>query len=204
MRLSHRISTAAAVGCIALLAGALLGGTADAKKKKKTKGGNVTASAAAVPVPAGSAAGATLTLVPLTIGNKAKGKVVGASAPILTYSLAGDAGFLGFNSISLRLTAPNGRTTFVTNPANPESAIGPLTLTANSPVMPCPASIGPPPPCDPEATLHSPFAGTMGFETLAEFSGIPAKGTWTMKAVNRSTHAATLGPVSLTVPTKSK
>jgi hypothetical protein len=201
MRLGRRISTAAAVGCIALLAGALLGGTADAKK---SKGGKVTASAAAVAIPPGSSAGATLTAVPLTIGKKAKGKVVGANAPTLTYSLRGDAGFLSFFNISLRLTAPNGRTIFITDPANNETAIGPLTLTANSPVLPCTQPVGPPAPCDPEATLHSPFAGTMGLEPLAEFSGIPAKGTWTLKAINHSTHAASIGPVSLTVPTKSK
>jgi hypothetical protein len=207
MKTRGKMKMAAAFACIALLGGAVFGGTADAKKKHKKGANSVTVSkTAATAIPKASATVGSKTDVPLVIGNKAKGKVVGADAPSLTLSMSGDAGALSGMSMEMQLIAPNGRAVFLFPPAGGESAWGPTTYTANSSVGPCqPGPTPPPPPCfDPNDTLGPPYAGTVGDTDLTAFNGIRAKGTWTVRVLNfEDTHAATLGPVSLTVPLKT-
>ena len=205
MKTSKRLSVAVIVGCIALLGGALLG-TAEAKKKKK-KSATVTVSRATpttIPVRTGDVN--SIATVPLTIGKKAKGKVVSPEGPTVTYQLLGAAGELF--KLNIRLTAPNGRTTVISNPAGVlDTAVGPITYTANSAIGTCSATLAPPPPpCEnPEDTLLAPYIGTARDSSLDTFNGLSAKGTWTVKVTNSSTtQAATLANVKVTVPTVSK
>lgn len=209
MKKSKRLSVATVVGCMALLGALVIGGTADAQKKKK-KSSTVTATRTAPALIPQHAVGAPRTLVPipLTIGKKAKGKIVEAGGPQLTYTLTGAAGEL--DEVAIRLTAPNGRTVGLLNPAdNDDTVVGPITLTANSPFGVCnvdPADTPPPPPCaDPENVILAPYAGSVGDTSLALFNGIGAKGTWTLKLISFSTtQPATLVSARLAVPTASK
>jgi hypothetical protein len=191
---------------------------ADAKKKKGKKGASsVTVSRTTPtvipPTPAGPGTKTSLVAIPLTVGKKAKGKVVSADSVAATYSFTGtppvapDAGSLWETDLSI--TAPNGRTVGLDPPGfnDPNtSATGPTTETANSPFFECNLVNGFPTPqpdvCDtsqqqdPDATLVPPaYVGTKGNGNLALFAGIPAKGTWTVKARNFGT---TLGASTLT------
>jgi hypothetical protein len=206
MKKSKRLSVAAMIACLALFGALAIGSTADAKKKSKNA--TVTASKT-VPttIPARVGDVRSFTAIPLSIGGKAKGKIVDASGPELTYGLSGVAGSL--DNVSLRLTAPNGRTIGIDNPAGPlDTTVGPFTETANSPVGTCFADPTPPaqPPCfDPENSLVAPYAGIAGNADLGLFAGIGAKGTWILKVQDgNTTQAATLGAVKLSVPTASK
>jgi hypothetical protein len=209
LKTSKRLSVAAIIACLALLGALVVGSTADAKKKKK-QSSTVTATRTAPALAPQHAMGSPRTLVPipLTIGKKAKGKIVDSGSPELTYTITGAAGEL--SGLEMRLTAPNGRTIGIYNPADDDdTVVGPLTITANSPIDVCnviAADPPPPPPClDPEETLLAPYAGTVGDAFLASFNGIGAKGMWTLKLINHSiTQPATLISAKLTVPTASK
>jgi len=195
------------ITCLALLGVVAIGGTADAKKKK-SKSTTVTATRTAPAIAPQHAVGAARVLlpIPLSIGNKAKGKIVDSESPSITYTLTGSVDALA--STNLKLTAPNGRTVGIFNPADghDDTTVGPLTLTANSPFDICAAWDTNPPPCaDPEANLLAPYAGTIGDASLDLFSGIGAKGTWTLKVLNGSTtEPVTLLNAKLSVPTASK
>jgi hypothetical protein len=194
------------VTCLGLLGGALFGGTAVAKKKKG--GGTVTATAGAAVVPPaviGPPDRFGVAAIPLTVGKKAKGKVVSYEGVRVTYQLtAGSNLFL--NDIFMRLTAPNGRTVFVEKPQVPVgiTTVGPLTLTPNSSVQMCPAL--PITACaDPDDTLAAPFAGTAQSSGLEYFRGLPAKGTWTLKVLMFDDQGpVTVNSVKLEVPVVSK
>jgi hypothetical protein len=210
-------------------------GVAEAQKKKKKGGGTggtvTVATTAPTSIPPGTAAqppgcspfippGCTtqgsnsLVLVPLRVGKQAKGKTVDFNSVSITYSLTGTArsGMIPASAafVNLALTAPNGRTVGILNPgfgdANATS-IGPVTVTPNSPNMPCPLvdSTDPVSVCgvnsDPDQTVGPPsYTGTIGNAALADFGGIRAAGTWTVRARNSGTNAAaTLSNVSLEI-----
>jgi hypothetical protein len=211
---------------VALTAGLTLGSVADAKKKKGKKGASsVTVSRTAPtvipPTPDGPGTKTSLVPIPLAVGKKAKGKVVGADSVAVTYSFTGmppvppDGGSLYETTLSL--TAPNGRTVRLDPPGfnDPNtSATGPTTETATSPFFEC--ELGPqfptpqPDVCDasgqqdPQATLVPPaYVGTKGDNNLALFAGVSARGTWTVSARNFGTPdrgPSTLTSISLRIP----
>jgi hypothetical protein len=180
----------------------LMAGAADAKKKKgKKKGAKQVAvsKTTPTPIPAGDGTNevAGVASVPLTVGKKAKGKVVNANNLSVTYQLSDPGGFL--DDVDLKIVAPNGRAIFLDNPSqffgdgDTLTVVGPLTTTPNSATGYCfPNPTPPPAGCpdgDPDNTLGPPFAGTAGDFDLEHFAGVPAKGTWTAKALNFSTVA---------------
>jgi hypothetical protein len=213
---------------VALTAGLTLGSVADAKKKKGKKGAaSVTVSRTAPtlipPTPAGPDTKTSLVAIPLVVGKKAKGKVVGPDSIAATYSFTGtppvppDPGSL--YETNLTVTAPNGRTVRLDPPGfnDPNtSATGPTTETANSPFFECNVVPGFPTPqpdvCDtsepqdPQGTLVPPaYAGTKGNNDLALFAGVSARGTWTVTSRNFGTDlgASTLTSISLRIPLAS-
>jgi hypothetical protein len=207
----------------------LVAGAAEAQKKKKGgKGGtvNVATTSATVlpptipaqppgciPFPPGpqctTPASSSLVKVPLTVGKKAKGKVVGPNGVSVTYTLAsGTAGSASL--LMLMLTAPNGRTIFVANPAFGDSnvtTIGPVTVTPNSPFSPCPPNaVGPVTICETEhadSTVRPPnWTGIFGQPSLATFAGVPARGVWTLRLRNIGlTGSATLVSADVAIST---
>jgi hypothetical protein len=194
---------------LSVTVGLVSGTVADAKKKSK-KAGKVTVSRTTpTAIPAASADFAGVARIPLTVGKKAKGKVVGWDSLTATYTLTGTVGFI--DSVEIKVTAPNGRTVFLENPANnTDSTVGPLTATPNSPVRWCHPDPTPPPVgCpgfDPDETLGPPFAGTIGVPELAFFGGVPAKGDWTVTAFQQNSNpaaASVLQSVSLTMTLKN-
>jgi hypothetical protein len=202
-----RLTVGIAILCFALLGGALLGGSAVAKKKKKKKSATVTATAGATTIPNGIT-GPPLKYgfvnVPLTIGKKAKGKVVSPAGPNLTVLVTGVEDAL--DDVILRLIAPNGRSVGLSapDPVAGQTQVGPLTFTANSPLAACEAP--PPGQCaDPDYLVLPPYAGTIGDVGLASFIGLNAKGTWTLRVLNDGDQGAlTLNSARLEVPTVSK
>jgi hypothetical protein len=211
------MTAVALVSC--LTAGLLSGAAADAKKKKKKGANSVTVSSTTPtvipPTPADPSAKTSVVSIPLVVGKKAKGKVVSPDSVAVTYSLTGtpaDAGGSGnpgsLWETDLDLVAPNGRTVDLDPPGfnDPNtSATGPTTETPDSPFFPCSVDgfpIPQPDVCDPtvhqnpNATLVPPaYAGTKGNNDLALFSGVPAKGTWTVLGTN---FVEDLGPSTLT------
>ena len=197
---------------ISVTVGLVSGSAAEAKKKKKKGPRSVTVSKTTpTPIPAAAAGGdvASTTIVPLTVGKKAKGKLVDWSSVTVTTTFTGSDD-QALASVFSRLTAPNGRTEGLTGPlwnvlGPPFNTIsGPLTETPDSPVNACFPSAGHPCPAgfssDPEATLGPPYAGTVGNNVLAHFGGIPARGTWLVKVFNASdTKTDVLNSVSLTI-----
>jgi hypothetical protein len=63
-----------------------------------------------------------------------------------------------------------------------------------------PNTPAPPPPCaDPDNTLGPPYFGTIGNESLLNFSGSAAVGTWFIKVFrDAGTDPITLGAVTVT------
>jgi hypothetical protein len=224
--MNTRRSRLALIGVLALavcVAASLLAGTAEAKKKKKKKSVNSITVTNTNPttIPAGAAATATsagtlgFASVPLTVGKKAKGKVVGWDSATLTTTFTGSSP-PALSTVFAELTAPNGRTvgndyeTTLINPVSDSTSpttgnlvSGPLTETPDSPFKICPGNPGPPPtpPCpNPEATVGPPYAGTVSSNGLALLNGVPARGTWTYKVFNTSSDtSATLNSISLTL-----
>jgi hypothetical protein len=213
--MKRRTSRWALLGVMALAVCVTLGllvGAADAKKgkgKKKKGAKQVTVSKITpTPIPAGDDTNqvAGVAVVPLTIGKKAKGKVVNTNDLSLTYQLIDPNGSL--NDVDLKVVAPNGRGVFLDNPAqfftdgNTLTTVGPLTLTPNSSTDYCfPNPTPPPAGCpagDPDANLAPPFAGTARDFDLEHFAGVGAKGTWTVKALNYSVETShVLNSISL-------
>jgi hypothetical protein len=199
---------------LSVTVGLVSGSVADAKKKKKGKSGKVTVSKTAptvIPNKAAANATDTITTVPLTVGKKAKGKVVGWDSLTVTSTFsAPDSATL--NDIYAEITAPNGRTVFIQNPEVStfvdNTTSGPLTETPDSPFQTCfpnathtcPGGGGE----FPENTVAPPFAGTVGNPDLTQFGGVPARGTWSVKVFNSSdTTAGTLNSVSLSMTLKN-
>ena len=184
---------------VSVTVGLALGGVADAKKKGKKKSAkSVTVSRTtptAIPAGDGTNGVAGVASVPLTVGKKAKGKVVNANNLSVTYQLSDPAGAL--TDIDPKVVAPNGRAIYLDNPSqffgdgDLLTVVGPLTTTANSETGYCFPNPSPPPAgCpdgDPANTLAPPFAGTARDFDLYNFGGAPAKGTWVFKALNFST-----------------
>jgi hypothetical protein len=205
---SKRLSAVAMVAILALLGGALLGGTADAKKKKKkAKSCNpVVERAVNLPIPdrAPPAVGTNPPFgklaTTLDVGGKVcKGKTV-ANVDVTfqtTGTTAQAAGDLFF-----RLTSPDGRTYDVSGNGFSGQNIGPVTMTAHTSVQTCFGSATPPPPpcSDPDATLNPPYVGTARDADLPLFTGAPVRGTWTFAALDAGNlDTSVLNSVKLTI-----
>ena len=198
-------SRLALIGVLALAlsvtAGFLSGSLADAKKKGKgKKGGVVTVTKTTpTPIPVGSTSEYSMTTVPLSVGKKAKGKVVGANSVTITTTFTGAAGFV--SGISAELTAPNGRSSgLAAFPYGDTGATtaGPLTETANSPQHLCIFNPAPPPRCmsgsTPETTVGRPYTGTIGNPLPGVLQRGPGEGNVERQGVRRQLH----GPGSTT------
>ena len=135
MNARKRMSTGAVVAAVALLGGAIFGGTADAQKKKKKGGGSATVTKTVnAPVPDAIGNGVEKVLdgklaTTLTVGKAGKNKSIGRVAVTLqtTGLAAGAAGDLDAN-----ITAPDGTTVGLFGGLAGQS-IGPLTIQPNSP-----------------------------------------------------------------------
>jgi hypothetical protein len=198
---------------VSVTVGLLSGSVADAKKKSKKAGSVSVSNTTAHSIPAATTGPSRWGFVdiPLTVGKKAKGKVVALESVTVTTTwsstTSGD-----INSVFARLIGPNGRIVGLSAPpfdgAPNYTAAGPVTETANSPNRFCFGSAAPPPPpcADPNQTLAPPYAGTVGNSGLLAFAGGQAKGTWTVRVLNSSTTATTakLNSVTLTVPLANK
>ena len=162
--------------------------------------------------------------VPLTVGRRARGTVVSSQSVSVTYTLSGDPRGpdnnvgpgpptftpAGTSSLDLRLTAPNGRTVGISVPFDPNATtVGPVTVTANSPFDFCGINFAVPFPAtttcssqDPDEIVGPPtWTGTVGNSDLAEFAGLPARGTWALRARNASTSTTgVVNSVSLQIP----
>lgn len=203
-----RLGTGALALGLCLSVGMSMG--AEAAKKGKKKGGNTAApvtvtNASARLIPDALAGSATTPATwgklatPLNFGGKAlKGAKVGdVRVTVQTTGLTATAA----NDLLFRLTAPNGRTVGLGGGYTGQS-IGPLTLTANSPVGICTGSAAPPPPpCDdPDETLNPPYFGTAGDTGLSFFEGVAMRGTWTLSVYDiDNLDTSTLNRVEVTV-----
>jgi hypothetical protein len=176
----------------------LVSGTAEAKKGKKKKGGNSVTLTKSTPTPvaAGDATNqvAGVGIASFTVGKKGKGKVVAPNSLTATFQLSDPSG--GLDDLDVKVVAPDGTTVFLDNPAfifgdSDVTTVGPLTQTVRSSVGYCELNPSPPPAgCpngDPDNVLPAPWAGTARDLDLAFFNGVPARGTWMVKAVNFST-----------------
>jgi hypothetical protein len=195
--------------CVAV---GLSSGAAEAKKKGKKKSVKQITVSRTTPtaIPPASTDQDSLTAIPLTVGKKAKGKVVSGNAVKVTFSVTdpdftgtdGDTGHLG-----LAVQSPSGRQLFLDYPDDHDiGTLGPLTLSPDSFVGPCePDATPPPPPCEnPEDTLPPPYAGTISNPLLALFTGAAARGTWVIKVFNNDDAAGlTLNSVSLDIGLQS-
>jgi hypothetical protein len=193
------------------VAASLLAGPAEAKKKKKKSANSITVSKTTpTVVPPGDAVANHFGFAsaPLTVGKKAKGKVVGWDSVTVTTSWSATAPDV-LDNVFARVKAPNGRTVGLAAPPvdDTATAAGPTTETPNSNIgfcVPDPTTPPPPPCADPDDTLGPPYAGTIGNTALAFFGGIPAKGTWTVEVLNNNTTSpATLNSVSITLTLKT-
>jgi hypothetical protein len=244
--MKKRRSRLALVGAMtlatALTVGLVSGSVADAKKGKKSTGSVTIAKTTPTALPPATpnqptgcetpptftpctVAGKTsLTSVPLTVGKKAKGKVVSLDSVSITYTITGSprtgAGTANdvpaaASQVGICLTAPNGRTACADTPGDQNSTtVGPVTETPDSPFGVCPVTFtgtnGTTTTCgagfiggqqDPEDTVGPPsYVGTIGNNDLAFFGGVPAKGTWTFKLRNFSSQTpAQVSSVSATI-----
>jgi hypothetical protein len=214
--MKRRRSRLAFLGVLALaltVTVGLMGGIAEAQKKgkkKKKKGGQVTVSKTApTTIPAANPVTFQdgVATVPLAVGKKAKGKVVGWDSVTVTTTWSVPAADT-LDNLGARLKAPNGRTVALNTPPFDElaTAAGPITETPNSGAFFCvPSAVPPPPPCtDPDDTLGPPYVGTVGNLGLAFFGGVPARGTWTLQLLNNNTvNPGTLNSVSLRMKLKT-
>lgn len=190
---------------LSVTVGLVSGSVADAKKKKSKRSFTITKTAPTI-IPSAAGPGEVVVKVPIgTLGKKiAKGKVVSLNGVNVTSTFSGSAGFAS-NIDEVDLIGPSGRVGFMRNPigngSNSETVSGPLTETPNSANDVCvPSGSPPPPPCsDPDATLLPPYAGTVGNNTLLNFIGSAAKGTWFIKVFRGTgTDPITLGAVTVT------
>jgi hypothetical protein len=220
---------------LALTVGLVSGSVADAKKGKKKKGAkSVTISKTTPttlppstpppPTPPGTVINRSVTSVPLTVGKKAKGKVVSLDSVSITFSLTGSARMgagtvndvpAAASNVLIDIIAPNGRDIGVPNPGlgdDNATTVGPVTVTPDSPFGVCPTDftgpMGDTTVCvvnDPNGTVKPPsYTGTLGDSELAELGGVPAKGTWTFQFRNLSrVTTATVSSVSATIGLQS-
>jgi hypothetical protein len=213
-------SRLALIGVLALavcVAVSLVAGAAEAKKGKKKKGTNAITVSQITPtaIPAGDGTNevAGVASDQLTVGKKAKGKVV--SSLTATYQLTDPAG--GLDDLDIKVISPAGRTVFLSNPAtffadgDTVTVVGPLTQTADSSTGFCFPNPAPPPNgCpdgSPDNSLAPPWAGTARNLSLADYSGVGARGTWQVKAENfstTSTHVLSSASIHLNLVPKQK
>jgi hypothetical protein len=215
-------SRLAVMGVLALAfsvtVGFVSGSVADAKKKKK-KSNSVTVSVTTptpIPVAATPSGPPSVTVVPLTVGKKAKGKIVSFSSVSVTTTWTGsDTQALG--AVTSQLVAPINRGVllnapvwnFAAPPGQANQTSGPLTETPDSITNPCFSDTAHPCPGgvaqDAEATLGPPYSGTIGNGGLEAFGGISPVGTWFLKIYNQSTtRTSTLNSVTLTIGLQPK
>jgi hypothetical protein len=206
----NRKSRLTLIGVLALAmtvtVGLVSGSVADAKKKKSKRSFTVTKTTPTV-VPGASGPGSVEVKIPIgTVGKKiAKGKVISLNGLIVTTTFSGSAGFA--DDVFASVQGPSGRQAGLVNPlpnsfggGNNETSSGPLTETPNSAVSACvPDTPPPPPPCtDPDSTLGPPYVGTVGNESLLNFSGSSARGTFFLKVGNAGADPVTVGAVTVT------
>ena len=191
---------------ISVTVGLVSGSVADAKKKTKSKRSFTIARTAPTTLPGAPGPTVVVAKIPIgTLGKKiAKGKVVSLNGVTATTTFSGSPGFAS-NIGEVDVIAPSGRVAPLRNPigngSNSETVSGPLTETPNSVRDVCvPGTPAPPPPCaDPDATLLPPYAGTIGNESLLNFSGSAAKGTWYLKVFRGGgTDPITVGAIKVT------
>lgn len=193
-----RFSAAAIVGMIALLGGALLGGTADAKKKGGGKKAKAFKGSKAVnqaipdaigtitdpgPPPTGIKVLDGKLLATFNVGKKFK-KNTAAKVTVTLQTTGLAVGAAG--DLTGRISAPDGTTVDLFSGLTGQS-IGPVTFQPNSPNQACtgfdPAvSPPPPPPCsDPDAIVNPPYTpGPIGNTDLTALIGVPMKGNWSV------------------------
>jgi len=208
MKNQKRLTVAASMAVVALLGGAIFGGTADAKKKGGGGGKPVTVSNnTPTPIPEATLgqidAGPPAVLGTVAWGKasktlKVKGKKSATIGNVaITFSAAtGGGGTDTLQEFLLRLTAPDGTTEEIVGGLSGIAA-GPLTVQPNSPNELCRGETAPntppPPPCaDPNAIVNPPFQGVVGDPDLRDFNGGKMKGTWTVSAFD--TRAANPNP----------
>ncbi len=205
----------AGIGILALVmsvtVGLVSGSVADAKKKKK-KGGNTftitKTTPTAIPLtPVGGDAPVIKVPIGSITSKKFNGKQISFKGISVTTTFTGAPGFA--SAVGALLIGPTGRTAGLGSPfpnhftpAPSETSSGPTTETPNSPASPCVGITGPPahPPCpNPDSTLTSPYAGTIGNVALLALSGVSPKGTWFIRLSNGSTTTfATLNSITVT------
>jgi hypothetical protein len=198
---------------ICLAVGLATGSAAEAKKKKKKSTGTVTLSQTApttIPAKANPTVNDTMVSIPLTVGNKAKGKVVAADGLTVTSTFSSTT-TTGLGNLYGEITSPSGHTeflqqTFASSFAG-NTTSGPLTETPSSPFTAClPTATNPCPGGGgqfPEATVGPPYAGTIRNVNLSRFGGVSAKGTWTVKVFNGGIVQGTLNSISITIALKT-
>ena len=149
---------------ISVTVGLVAGSVADAKKKStKNKTAVVSKTVnAAIPdhVAGGTPRDGELD-VPLSVGKKFKGKVVGADGVSVTFQTTGDSANSA-GDLNIYVVSPKGRLVqpFPNLGTIGGQSVGPLTLSPNSTVGICNAAT---PPCaNPLQTLNRPFVGTAG------------------------------------------
>ena len=165
---------------ISVTAGLVSGSVADAKKtstKNKTAVVSKTVNAAIPDHIAGGNGRDGQIDVPLKVGKKFKGKVVGSDGVSVTFQTTGDSANSA-GDLNIYVVSPKGRLVQLLPNigAIGGQSVGPLTLSPNSPVGICNAAA---PPCaNPLQTLNRPFVGTAGDTGLAQFHGVNVQGTW--------------------------
>jgi hypothetical protein len=216
---------------LAVTVGLLSGSVADAKKKKKgTKSITVAKTTPTVigpstpppPTPPDTVINRSVISVPLTVGKKAKGKVVSFDSLSFSATITGSprtgaggppAGDIpaAASEVGLEIIAPNGRAVGGLNPGEGDenaATIGPFTLTPDSPFTICSnhetGPDGTTTICDvndPNQVVRPPtYAGTIGDPDLSIFGGVPARGTWTVMIRNFSRMTpAQVNSVSITM-----
>jgi hypothetical protein len=209
-------SRLALVGVLALALSVTVGLASGSVAEAKKKGGrSVTTVGAPATIPPAASATAPdgVASVPLVVGKKAKGKVVDWASLAITTTFTGSTP-TALNNVSSELIAPNGRTVNLLAPLfngpgpGSNQVAGPTTETPDTFVNPC--FTGPNQPCpggqaqNPDALLGPPYVGTVQNAGLAQFGGVPAKGTWTLRLFNGNTNStATLNAVSMTITLKA-
>jgi hypothetical protein len=171
------------------LAAGLAPGTAGAKGKSKK--GSATANVTvngnlAIPTAPSATARGILTST-ATIGKKFKGKQIGDVNITLTGGASGAGSSI--NSLTGRLTAPNGATVSLFSDFLFGQVLGPLTLDDETPFF---LNGGATPSPDPDAR-NAPYAGTaQANNAFSIMDGGPARGTWTLRIRNEDTNATHL------------
>jgi hypothetical protein len=191
----NKRSRLALFGVLALALSVTVGPAVDvaAGQKKGKKGARTFTAAKTAPtiIPAAISLGGGNVIagrvdIPLTVGKKAKGKVVGFDTVSATHTLSAGAVDV-LDDIDTSLLNPKRREVGLITPQDGNTIfIGPLTQTPNSDAGVCVGGAAPPPPpCpNPGNTLGPPYAGTVGNNGLVLFNGGAARGTWFYRFLN--------------------